>query len=342
MSGQRFGGTSIGPAMRALILGHFSTVGDIDSLAYVTGLLREEGVAFDVLPFIDKLSPHIEQAVRRDELNPSAYTHLVVVCGPFWPELLERREFPLERFAHCARIGVNLTMVEPTGDWNPFHLLIERDSDRTTRPDLSFLQESARVPVIGLCVIDGQREYGDRQRHAEAIQLMRDFIASRKLATVEIDTRWPAYRNSGGFGSPDEVASLIERMDVVSTNRLHGLVYALKVGVPALAIDPVEGGGKVTAQAQVLGWPAVSTVDEASTQWLERTFDWCLSDNGRSAARGIAMAARDGLRSVGEQLRQALRKEFPELPVPRSPGAVPAGIVQGLFAKMGVGMKRRN
>jgi polysaccharide pyruvyl transferase WcaK-like protein len=43
---------------------------------------------------------------------------------------------------------------------------------------------------------------------------------------------------------------VISRLDLVITMRMHGLVLALKHGVPALAVDPVAGGAKVTAQAQ--------------------------------------------------------------------------------------------
>ena len=50
---------------------------------------------------------------------------------------------------------------------------------------------------------------------------------------------------------------MIGRADVVVTTRLHGLVLALKQGVPALAVDPVAGGAKVAAQAAVWGWPVL-------------------------------------------------------------------------------------
>ena len=43
----------------------------------------------------------------------------------------------------------------------------------------------------------------------------------------------------------EEVESLIARMDVVLTTRLHGLVLALKHGVPVVAIDPIAGGAKL-------------------------------------------------------------------------------------------------
>ena len=65
-----------------------------------------------------------------------------------------------------------------------------------------------------------------------------------------------------------EVESLIARVDVVVTTRLHGLVLALKNGVPAVAVDPVRGGAKVCRQAQTLGWPYAYAVDEATPALL--------------------------------------------------------------------------
>lgn len=316
--------------MRALILGHFSTVGDVDSLTYVTQMLREEGVAYDVLPFIEKLAPHLGQSVSRAALDPSRYTHLIVVCGPFWPELLERRGIDLEWFAHCTRIGLNLTMIEPTAAWNPFHLLLERDSDRAVRPDLSFLEAPSHDPVAGLCLIESQREYGELQRHGDAVRLMRQLVQNRGIAAVEIDTRWPAFRNSGGLASVGQVASVIGRMDMLLTNRLHGLVYGLKCGVPVIAIDPVQGSGKVSSQAEVLGWPAVSTVDNASQAWLDEMFEWSRSDDARNLARSIAGKAQAKLQPVSEQFREALRTEFPERPLPPSPSRRRATLLQRL------------
>jgi hypothetical protein len=49
---------------------------------------------------------------------------------------------------------------------------------------------------------------------------------------------------------------------VVQRPRLHGLVFALRSGVPALAIDPVPGGAKVSSQAAAVGWLASLRPDE--------------------------------------------------------------------------------
>ncbi|HEX6073368.1 MAG TPA: polysaccharide pyruvyl transferase family protein [Sphingomicrobium sp.] len=317
--------------MRALVIGHFSTIGDIESLDYVRRVLETEGIAYDILPYNPKYVPFIDGSVLLRDVSPAAYTHLIAVCGPLWPEFLAKHGIALDRFSHCTRIGLNLTMIRPLEDWDPFHLLIERDSGRTSRPDITFLEETRRVPVAGLCTIARQREYGSRQRHREAIGLMKKVIRDRKLATVEIDTRWPEDRNSGSLGSPEQVISVIGKMDVVLTNRLHGMVYTLKAGVPALAIDPVEGGDKVTAQAQVLGWPAVSTVAAASPEWIDRTLDWCLSKEGRDAARLVANAARSRLQPVAEQFREALHAKFDDRPVSpaqRSLGSLARGLLR--------------
>ena len=95
-------------------------------------------------------------------------------------------------------------------------------------------------------------------------------------------------------------------MDVVLTNRLHGLVFALRAGEPALAIDPVAGGNKVMAQARVLGWPAATLVDEDAPARLDAMLDWCLSAEGRALAKRVAYGARAKLRPLAEDLRQAL------------------------------------
>ena len=85
-------------------------------------------------------------------LDPAWYSHLIVICGPLTPAMAVQHESIFGRFQHCVHIGVNLTMVAPTATFNPFEVLLERDSDRITRADLSFRENPPRVPVIGLCL----------------------------------------------------------------------------------------------------------------------------------------------------------------------------------------------
>lgn len=75
---------------------------------------------------------------------------------------------------------------------------------------------------------------------------------------MPVDTRLDPrqWRNPS---TPGQLDSVLCRLDAVLTTRLHGLVLALRLGVPVLAVDPVNGGGKVGAQAAAWGWPALVT-----------------------------------------------------------------------------------
>ena len=92
-----------------------------------------------------------------------------------------------------------------------------------------------------------------------------------------------------------EVESLIARMDVVLTTRLHGMVLAIKNGVPAVVIDPVAGGAKIRRQAETLGWPVVFSTEQVSDEALDRAFADCLQAPARAMARACAGRAAEVL-----------------------------------------------
>jgi hypothetical protein len=228
----------------------------------------------------------------------------VFVCGPFGnggpiPEFLAR--FTGRRF-----IGLNLSMLHTLAEWNPFDVLFERDSDACCRPDMAFLSRQGRVPVIGLILIDTQPEYGKRDMHEDANAALRRLAASREIAVAPIDTRLD--ENKTGLRTPAEVESLVGRMDVVLTTRLHGMVLALKNGVPAVAVDPVAGGAKIVRQAHTLGWPVVFIADQATEAALGQALDFCLTEAGRSQACACATRARNHLDAAKHQFSSALSK----------------------------------
>ena len=110
-----------------------------------------------------------------------------------------------------------------------------------------------------------------------------------------MDTRL-AHGNWRNPATAAQVEAVIGRVDVVVTTRLHGLVLALKHGVPALAVDPVAGGAKVAAQAAAWGWPVLlarsgdPVLDRGE---LDRRWAWCRSAAGRARA-----AAAPGARNT--------------------------------------------
>jgi hypothetical protein len=138
---------------------------------------------------------------------------------------------------------------------------------------------------------------------------------------VPIDTRLDVDSSQGnraGLRSPTEIESLISRMDMVVTTRLHGMVLALKNGVPAVAVDPQAGGAKIMRQANEIGWPAALSVDSATDKALQDAFDYCLSAEARARARECHIHATDRIRGV----RDAFISVFDgtdRLPLPASP-----------------------
>ena len=241
--------------MRTLVAGWFSfeqmgaTAGDLLAKDLVCEWLELAGQAYDVA-----LAPPFQGGVRWESIDPTCYSQIVFVCGPFGNG--EPLVGFLQRFSGCRLIGMNLSMLDSLDNWNPFDLLWERDSSRTARPDISFLSRRKSVPLVGVVLVHHQTEYKGAL-HQVANEAIQRLIDSRQMATVRIDTRLDT--NGTGLRSPAEVESLIARMDVVLTTRLHGLVLALKNGIPAIAIDPIAGGAKVRPQADIIEWPLVFT-----------------------------------------------------------------------------------
>ncbi len=274
--------------MRVLVVGWFSfegmgaTAGDLHARDVVSSWLNRANCPHDVVvawPFTD--------GITWPSIRPIDYTHFVFVCGPFGEDHTTKEL--LKRFEHCVKIGINVSMLQELDDWNPFDLLLERDSSEKSNPDLSLLSQKKPVPVVGMVLVKPQSEYGKRKRHKKATQALQGILDEREAAMVRIDTRLD--ENSTGLRTAAEVESLIARMDVVLTTRLHGIVLALKNGIPALAIDAIVGGAKVRRQAESLGWPICFDVEKLDPKELLETFDWCLTAEARNKARACAEAA---------------------------------------------------
>lgn len=288
--------------MKTLVAGWFSfeymgaTAGDLLTRDLVCDWLDAEGVEYDVA-----LAPAFGAGVAWQRTDPSAYSHVVFACGPFGkgPPVTEF----LERFDSSTLVGVNLSMLDPIDQWNPFDLLLERDSSRSARPDLSFLASAEKVPVVGLVLVHPQEEYGDRGRHDEANRALRTLTRHRPMTVIPIDTQLD--ENDTGMRCPSEVESAIAKMDLVLTTRLHGTVLALKNHVPPLAVDPIAGGAKITRQARTIGWPLSFSVSDLADNDLESAFAFCLTEEARQKAAACKTRATAMLGDVEGRFREA-------------------------------------
>jgi hypothetical protein len=283
---------------RVLLAGWFSfeemgaSAGDIMARDLACAWLETAGYQVDVAV----VPPFVGQVDWRSA-DPAAYSHIVFVCGPFGNG--EPITPFLERFHGIPLVGLDLSMLEPLDSWNPFQLLLERDSSRAARPDISFLSTRPLVPVVGTVLIDNQDEYGKDARQSTANQAIQKLLAAREVAVVPIDTRLDV--NKTGLRTAAEIETLIARMDVVVTTRLHGTVLALKNGVPAVVIDSVAGGAKVYRQARSIGWPIVFRVEDLRESTLAEAFDYCLTPEARSEAVACCQRAQNAVAAIREE-----------------------------------------
>lgn len=292
---------------RALIAGWFSwpgcnaTAGDVMACEVLSNWLHDAGLPHDIA----RAAP-IQPVLDWKSLDPARYTHLFFVCGPF-RDVLYAREI-LAAFSHCRKLGVNLSMIEKLADYNPFDVLFERDSDRATRPDLVFAASLGDAPLVGQILVHKQKEYGERGGHDDAHKLIRRVLAERNAACVPIDTCLED--NAGGLATPEQINAVIARMDLVVTTRMHGLVMALRNGVPAVAVDAIRGGAKVLAQARSVDWPLVTVIDELTEDWLRDAIDRCLHPEIQPHINHAKQRAADQLGTLRDELVLAARADL--------------------------------
>jgi polysaccharide pyruvyl transferase len=289
--------------MKLLVAGWFSfeqmgaSAGDLLARDLLCDWLGSEGYNYDIA-----VASPFKNGISWKSADPLDYTAVIFVCGPFGngPPLTDF--FP--HFAGIPLIGINLTMLQDLKEWNPFDLLLERDSSEMSRPDLVFLAERSKVPVVGLILVHKQEEYGNRGMHVAAEEALKELIDSREMAVVPIDTRLDI--NASGLRTSAEVESLIGRMDLVITTRLHGMVLAIKNGVPPLVVDPIGGGAKIIRQARAIKWPVVITADSLDKEKLQLALDFCLSPEGRKRTLEARNYATKSLFNMREHLLQSI------------------------------------
>jgi len=118
------------------------------------------------------------------------------------------------------------------------------------------------------------------------------------MAVIEIDTRLDTNRT--GLRSSAEIESVLARMDLVITTRLHGTVLSLKNGVPTISIDVAGDNLKIQKQTGEIGWPVIFVGNEITLEKLNQAFDYCLTVEAKAKAKECANRAK----SMVLQMRQ--------------------------------------
>lgn len=291
--------------MRTLVVGWSSvlhgeaTAGDVLAMDAVAEALDAAGIRYDVAWSAVMCPPG---GLRLDDADPGRYTHLVFVCGPATGRSIAELH---ERFAHCRRIAVGVSVLDP-GDpvTSGFHRVIARDRPGAlARRDLAARPAPQAVPVLGVYLTSGQHEYGARRRHETVRAGLEEWLGGLDAARLPLETRLDP-RDWRLPATAAQVGSVISRLDAVVSMRMHGLVLALRAGVPVLAVDPVAGGGKVTAQARAWDWPAVVGAEELGPGRLGEQLRWCLSAAGRKAAEARSVKDPSGAEQLHDLVRE--------------------------------------
>lgn len=298
-------------ATRVLLVGWFSflhgeaTAGDVLAWRAVCGELDRAGIEYETA-----WSPGFRPGgLTLEAARPEHFSHVVFVCGPVHGRQVADLH---QRFRDCRRIAVGVSVIDAADPAvTGFDTVIARDAPGGgTRLDLAAgpAASEQQVPVVGVALTHGQGEYGAARRHERVTAAIGGWLREARVAVVPVETRldgadWTL------AARPEQVVSVVRRLDVLVSTRLHGLVLGLANRVPVVAVDPVAGGGKVTAQARAWRWPGLLSADQARAAELERMLRWCLSQAGRDeahrcAARAAAIAEHGG--AVAEFLRKTL------------------------------------
>jgi hypothetical protein len=264
-----------------------ATAGDVLAMEAVAAEIDAAGVQYEMA-----WSPVFRPGERTlRDADPARYSHLVFACGPLSGRDIEALH---QRFAACRRVAIGVSVIDPADPATVgFHVILARDSPGAPPTgDLAAVPRPPLMPVAGVIHVGEQREYSGSGRHETVSQSLASWLPGCGCAVLPLETRLDP-RDERLCSTPAELESILSHLDLVITMRMHGLVLALKHGVPALAVDPVAGGAKVTAQAKSWRWPAVVTPGPAGTvdaDVMDRWRDWCLSAPGRQAARHAAQS----------------------------------------------------
>ena len=147
------------------------------------------------------------------------------------------------------------------------------------------------VPVTGVILTCGQGEYGDRRRHEAVTSRITGWLSLKAWAPVPLETRLDI-RDWRLCATAEAFMSLLARLNIVVTTRLHGLALAL---LAASVAGPRRRPGRGRRRqgdgaGPGLGWPA-----------------WCLPSRpqiiGASMSCGIGACPRPAARRPGTRPR---------------------------------------
>jgi hypothetical protein len=210
---------------------------------------------------------------------PEEVSTLIFVCGPVSAESIEFRAM-IGHFSRSKKIAAGVSILPRSSSfyWNPFDIVLARDGCAPSYGDLApaFTTELGQNPdlpsdkrCIGLCFRGEQAEYGIASSLHEKAHDLAHSLAAKTLIPVQIlDTRLYNDQNRSS-----RIVSQFDECKFVISTRLHGVLLSLCRGIPALGIDQISGGGKLTSVLNQIQWPYVCSAEQATASALEPVID---------------------------------------------------------------------
>lgn len=257
---------------RTIVAGWFSfanrkaTFGDVEAMHVVCTWLDSMGAPYDIAGDPSTKVPGKSLV----SIDPAAYDVFIFVCGPWGPH--KTTDDLLTKFSHCFKIGINLSIQAEHS--HGFDAVIVRDMKDTVNPDITFALPLKQLPVVGIIQVHPQGEYKARQRHQRVGEVITEFLASNRFVPLHLDT--VVENNPCKIDTVEQFEVLLRSVDFTISTRLHGMVFSLRNNVPVLAVDPIAGGAKVSAQAKGLNWPLLFDGDKVTPEELLGAADACL------------------------------------------------------------------
>lgn len=255
---------------RVIICGYFSlqyrtnTAGDLIVLSVLLEWLDSLDYSYDV---VTDFPISTVNAVSLDSIDIEEYDAMIFVCGPLAD--FESLISFVKRFNGIKKIAINVSVVdEKIKIVELFDYILPRDTTYLVNFDMAIEKRiNSFAPVVGLIFVGPQKEYS-LQQHSKVEEIVFATLNQLNLPYVRIDTKLPY--NEYGLKSEKEIISVISKMDLVITTRLHGSILSLKSHVPFITIDPISMGAKVTRQLTKIEWPLTIGVDSLTTERLEQ------------------------------------------------------------------------
>jgi hypothetical protein len=180
---------------------------------------------------------------------------------------------------------------------------LERDSNKNKRVDSAFFYESKpEATYVTTCFIENQGEHGTLQVHNHVINVVENSLKHNSILHIKVDTKYPSKNNLSGFENVDQLIAVVSRSEFLITNRLHGLVFGLLSNVPVIVIDGIKGGGKVSKQCALIGWPCLKG-ELITNEELNKAIIWARTDEAKSLVKKVVVESKLKTRENLEFLR---------------------------------------